>query len=208
MSYYYTYYIGVQKKDDNLIYPLGPYNFYGDMTPAFTVSRSFSSDLHEKFSRILKAVASDDLKKEFPYEGWEENDEKYCSLKMLRVAALPAPNFIKSGYVLVDDVKKYENGDYDDLSELFQEVISPTVYANMLSNELLLGKKTEYVPLNEEGDEIAELSQSVGEYMFYSFPDYNSEEYESFIIKNFVTSMSLSDKVAVDDKLVILLAEG
>jgi len=209
MSYYYTYYIGYYKKADGLIHPLGPYNVFNEMVPAFSVSQSFSSDLHDNFHKIFKAAASDELKKEFPYEGWDEEGE-YSSLKMLAVSALPHTGFIKSGYVLIEDVKKYENGDYDSIDELFQEWISPTVYASMLSNELLLGKQTELVFYDEEGNsqEEEEVSHSAGEYMFYSFPDYYCEEYESFILNQFVKSMSLSDKISAEDELVILLVEG
>lgn len=208
MSYYYTYYIGYYKKADGLIYPLGPYNVFNEMVPAFSVSQSFSSNLHDNFHKIFKAAASDELKKEFPYEGWDEEGE-YSSLKMLAASALPHTGFIKNAYVLIEDVKKYENGDYDSMDELFQEHLSPTVYASMLSNELLLGKQTELVFYDEEGNqEEEEISHSAGEYMFYSFPDYYCEEYESFILNQFAKSMNLSDKISAEDELVILLVEG
>lgn len=208
MSYYYTYYIGYYKKADGLIYPLGPYNAFNEMVPAFSISSSFSSELYRRFHKILKATASDELKKEFPYD-WDEEGE-YSSLKMLAVSALPHTGFIKNAYVLIEDVKKYENGDYDSLDELFQEHISPNVYASMLSNEMLLGRQTELVFYDEEGNsqEEEEISHSAGEYMFYSFPDYYCEEYESFILNQFVKSMSLSDKISTEDELVILLVEG
>lgn len=204
MSYCYTYYIGYLA-DDGKVYPLGPYNYFGDLCPILSRSGSFASDLYESFKRIEKSAASDKLKAEFPYEFETENDSKYTSIKMFEVDKLPTDSFVKSGYFLIEDVKRYENGDWFANDGLFDESITPAVYANMLKNELILGAKLEVIDLFNEDEEEEPIPQyTAGDYMYYAFPDFYSREYEAHLLRSAAESFEMKGT----EKLVILLVEG
>ena len=216
MSYYYTYYLGYEDKDGK-VYPLGPYDYYKHLCPVICRSRSFASKLYNRFSAIEKDKASEELKKEFPYEFEDEDkDSKFCSIKKIDLENLPKKSFIKKGYYLIQDVKRYENYlESDDVNAelpdgLFFETITPTVYANMLTSELLLNQGQQIISVvgdKEEGEEepeYVEPQHSAGDYMFYAFPDVSSEEYEAYILKEAAMSFDRYD----GKKIVVLLIEG
>lgn len=168
--------------------------------------------MNKKFSYIKLDAASEELKNEFEFEDW---NEKRCSLKILEADRMPSNDFIKKGYFLIEDVKKYENDPniiLDEEENVFEDYLTPTVYANMLNNEILLGQSggVEFLNLfdDEENDEEElEIKHSVGEYMFYIYPDYYCEEYESFVIKQAIKNFELQLESS-DDKIVVLLIEG
>ncbi|MBR2555070.1 MAG: hypothetical protein IKE94_09445 [Aeriscardovia sp.] len=174
MSYYYDYYIGY--KYNGKIYPWGVYDAKGRIHPAVSKSRSFASDLHERFSYVKEEEFSDELRKEFEYEYWDSDKRYMPEVKWLSINQLPSTDYIKRGYCLISDVKAYEED--RDWFEGFYDVISPNVYAALLDKELKFGKNQ---PQKDcEGEEYTEPNAS--DYMFYAYPDYKSEEYESFLI--------------------------
>lgn len=198
MSYYYNYYIGYER--NGKLYPLGPYNSFGDLKCAVWVSRSFASDLHDDFYQVPEDKISDELRKEFEYENW--NGEKVLQMKYFPMDEMPKGSFIKTGYFLIDDVKKYEKD--HDAWDLFYEHLSPAMYAAMLQNELTLGKPQ---PKKDcEGYEIEVYSAS--DYMYYAYPDYCSREYESFVIKEVGEMLYSYSHFENGEKLVVLETEG
>ena len=130
MGYYYDYYLGYQK--DGKIYPWGPYTAAGKIKPVFYRSRSFASDLHERFRPVAEDEISDELRADFEYEDWQ--GDKRIDVKVLPAGELPGGSFIKTGYFLIDEVKSYEAGDgwWDD----FTTPLSPQIYAALLDKEL------------------------------------------------------------------------
>ena len=203
MSTCYTYYIGYWDKDGK-IYPLGPYNYFKNLCPILSRSSSFTSDLYKDFRYIERSAASDKLKEEFPYE-FENNNDKYISMKMLEVDNLPDDYFIKNGYFLIEDVKRYERGNWEIGDGLFEESVSPIVYVNMLNNELLLGTQLGVIDLFSEEEEEPAPQHTARDYMYYAFPDFYSKEYESYLLKNAAESFEMQD---INKKLVILLVIG
>ena len=174
MSYYYTYYIGY--KLNNKIYPLGPYSATGKMKPVVEKSRSYASDLHEDFNYVSDAMISDELRKEFEYEDYEEK-KVMPKLKYLPISEMTSRSFIDTGYFLIDDVSRYEEtGDYEDLK---YNRISPTVYAAMAANEKSFGAPEKKYDI--EGEELE--VHSARDYMFYAYPNYFSKEYEADVIR-------------------------
>lgn len=173
MSYYYNYYLGYKK--NNKIYPLGPYDFDGNFIPVISKSRTYASDLHQIFDNLFEYEISDELRKEFKYE----NYEKITSIKYLNVKDLPTESYITQGYFLIKDVEAYnKNMNF----EGFYDIISPEIYAVKLQHEILFGKNQ---PIkNDEGYEYIEPNAS--DYMYYMYPDYDSKEYESFLLKTYL----------------------
>lgn len=175
MSYYYNYYVGY--KQDGKIYPWGPYDAKGNLHPVVCKSRSFASDLHESFYTVAEKEISDELRKEFEWTDW--NNEKHIDVKFLPVKELPETDFIEKGYFLISDVKIYEDEENPYFVEdIFCDRISPQVYTALLDKQLKFGENKP--KKNDEGNEYTEHNAS--DYMWYAYPDFNSKEYEAFMI--------------------------
>lgn len=152
------------------------YDAEGRIHPVVCKSRSFASDLHERFYRVKEEEISAELRAEFEYEFWDSEEKHMPDVKWLAINKLPSTDYIKKGYCLINDVKAYEEDRC--WFEGFYDVISPHIYAALLDKELKFGKNQ---PQKDcEGNEYTEPNAS--DYMFYAYPDYKSEEYESFLI--------------------------
>ena len=193
MSYYYTYYAGYML--DGKIYPLGPYDCDGKLRPIVEKSRSFASNLHDYFYCVRDEQISDELRKDFEYEGW--SGEKRVDVRYLPISNLPKGSFVKRGYFLISDVRQYERDDCD--FDGFFDMLPPQVYAAKLQNELLLGKNQ---PKEDEEDEDFS-GRSASNYMYYAYPDYNSREYEAHMIREAVEN--LKDYRYPDDRVFVAL---
>lgn len=202
MSYYYNYYIGY-KSPDGLIHPMGAYDNEGNIHPALSKSRSFASELHERFSSVPDEAVSDDLRKVFTYENW--NGESVLQrLEFCELSDLPAGQFIKYGYYLIDDVQTYL--ETEDSYDIFYDHLDPLIYEAMKTNEILFGKPDP--KFDDEGGEFP--NYTAGDYMFFAYPDWNSEECEAFLLRNIanIYDLALYDGEHEGCKLVILKTEG
>ena len=65
MSWYVDYYVGYKTKEGK-IYPLGHFDCFGNLRPVLTKSRSFASNLWERFQRVTLVETTEELKKHFP----------------------------------------------------------------------------------------------------------------------------------------------
>lgn len=199
MSYYYNYYIGYKK--DNKIYPLGPYDCNGNLKPVISKSSSYASDLHKYFHDIEEQEASNPLKFEFEFTGC--NNEKILNVQYLLENELPSKDFIKKGYFLIDDIKYLSHfTDYIYDFEGFYNMITPEVYAAKLQHEITFGKN-----LPKKDIEDYEYSEpNASDYMYYAYPDFNSKEYESYMLSESIEMLrNYSDN---DIQYVILKTEG
>lgn len=195
MSYYYNYYLGY--KYGGKMYVLGPFDNNGNLCSILVKSRSYASKLYEKFRKISDDEISDDIRKHFEYRD-DYTGKNIVDLKVLEVDKLPSGEFVKRGYVLIDDVKAYENGDDD----VFYNVLSPTVYAAKADNERMFGKNEERT--DEYGGKYHEPNAS--EYMYYAWVDRNSVEYESFIIADYYNTLVGYSEDGIE--YFVLLSEG
>lgn len=191
MSYYYNYYIGYKK--DNKIYPFAPYDVNGKLYSFISDSRSFASDLYEDFYRVEEEQISDELRKFFSYKNYK--NEEVVEVKYLPVKDLPKGSFIKTGYFLIDEVARYERTEETDE---FSTPLTPQIYAAKLLNEVMLGKKK-----NEDKDE---EEHNASEYMYYAYPDYNSKEYDAFLLRSVAGNFDFG--IPDGAELVILEDEG
>ena len=199
MSYYYNYYIGYEK--DGKLYPLGPYDQSGRLHDALSKSRSFASDLHDKFYRVSDDMISEELRKDFSYETYDHKTEMR-QLKYLPVDNLPTDKLESEGYCLIEGIKRYEEeGDIDDL---LYDMLTPQEYIRKMENELKFGRPER--KFDEEGGEFE--IHSCDEYSYYRFIDYNSPSYESFILQLFVNVYEYTSAVPDGATIVILETEG
>lgn len=197
MSYYYSYYVGYEK--DGQIYPFGPYNSFGKLSPVIEDSRSFASDLHEDFYPVPENKISNELRKEFEYKDWSGNPA--IDVKYLPVSSLPKGSFIKSGYFLIEDVKRYEEEGHPINFDGFYQKLDPVIYAAKLQNEITFG-----TPVCSN-----EYEYTASDYMFYSYIDYMCEEYDAYKLREMVRILKSSEydpDVPRDIKYVILETEG
>lgn len=201
MSYYYNYFLGYQRNDDGLIYPLGPYDMNGNLHNVFDRSRSFASDLHERFSLIPEEKYSEALKKEFEYIDYT-GEKCLGNVRYLPLNELPDSNYIRKGYFLIDDIVKYEQG--ESVWELFYDYIPTDVYAQRLQNEITFGEPKPVVDCDGYEIEV----HSCRDYVFYAYPDYSSEEYEASLLRNAVESYEYGIEELNNAKIVILETEG
>jgi len=178
MSYYYQYYLGIKDKEG--IKPFGPYDCNGKLYPIIERSRSFASDLHDDFYVISDNLKTEKLIKELGYE--DCNGNIVAEVKYLPFNELPNGDYIKSGYFLIEDVKSWEKDKYND--DLFYNMISPDVYAELLRNELTFGKNVFDGEVEDESEK-EELSKGLNasDYMRFAAPDYSSKEYEAELIR-------------------------
>ena len=198
MSYYYNYYLGYIDKIDGLFYPLGPYDNNGKLQCVFYRSRSFASDLHEDFYRIQSDKYSKQLKEEFSYKDYDGTIH-YEEVAYLSKTELPSFDYIKSGYFLIDDVKRYiENNKrlYD--LDIFYDYLEPELFAAKQINELSTG----IPPVKYDCEGYPLEQHSCSEYMYYAYPDYHSKEYESFLLR---TACEMYDDYDFKDKEIIIL---
>lgn len=199
MSTYYTYYTGYSL--DGKIYPLGPYNCFGSIRPVLSKSSSFASRLHDEFGQIKEDQVSDELRKAFEYKTFN-GEMKMPTLYSLPIDELPVDSYIKTGYFLIDDVKQYEED--GDTWDIFYEKVAPTVYAAMVQHELMFGKPKEEKDC--EGNPYTPHAAS--DYMYYAYPDYNSEEYEAEIIRAEAYRLKGYNELPEGAKLVAILHIG
>lgn len=195
MSYYYNYTLGY-KGEDGLVYPLGPYDNDGKLKNIISRSASFASDLHEDFMCMPDDMVSDDLRQLFEYTDW--NDEKRFDVKYLPLSELPSGSYIQKGYFLINDVQLYEKR--GDAWDLFCDNLSPDVYAAKAANEARFGPPQKQT--DEEGYNVT--PEPASSYMYYAFPDYDSKEFEAFVIRNVAGILDPYER----KEIIVLETEG
>ena len=208
MSWYVRYYLGYKTKEGK-IYPLYPFDCFGKLRPIVEKSRSFASDLWERFDRVRIEETTEELRKHFPdgsHYVWdyEENGEKYeeeppwCF--WLDADDLPSGDFIKRGYFLQDSIARYE----EDGDVSFYNMLTPAEYARKMEAELKFG-----VPKPKKDAEGYEyMVHSCGEYSYYAYPDYDSAEYEAHLIRQAIWGMEYSPDLAEGSRIVVLQTNG
>ena len=196
MSWYYSYYCGYRNLATNKIYPLGPFDVFGNLNPIFSRSRSFASDLHEDFCTVREGDYTDSLKKSFNIE-----DDANYDIWWLPLSDLPDGDPVKRGYFLVDDIKYYEDGGsvYDDI---FYDKLTPTEYINKMQNEMQFG----YHP--EKDEEGGIIGHSCQDYMYYAYLDKSSQDYEAELIRNAFDSYDKYDFKKRNYQFVVLMTQG
>ena len=194
MSYYYNYYLGYQREDGK-IYPIGPFDDNSKTISVCWNSRSFASDLHERFDMLPADKCSQQLKEAFAFEAYD-GTSRFSDLKFLPVNKLPSTDYIRTGYFLVSDVERYLNGNSWE-EDLFDESLSPIAYAGLIQQ----GPDT---PVEIFGE-----TYKASDFMFFAYPNrYRSEEWESFQIWQAVRMLCDHDYKLKEDQFVVLETEG
>lgn len=209
MSYYYTYYLAYKTKDDK-IYPLGPFDYKGKYRYVLSISRSFASDIHDEFWPIKKEMITDELVNAMMthYDLSEHEDAKdvifggYSINKWMALKDLPIGSYIKNGYFLMDDIKRYEES--DDTWDIFYDKLTPTEYAMRLESEMKFGPPKPKKDI--DGYDIT--PHSVADYAYYAYPDYACAEYEASVLRKVADMLNEYNDIPDDAEVVVLDMEG
>lgn len=165
MSTYYNFYIGYKVKEDDKFHLYGPYDKFRNIQPCFTKSRSWISDLYHEFSKMNIDDMDDEIKEKFTYPNTYKEGEICADFHYLKICDLPSTNYIKHGYVRMDEAIEYlEDGD-----PYFSTLYSPDEYSVMLATAIRKNNTSEI-------DELKDM-------VFLSYATTNSQEYESFLIQ-------------------------
>lgn len=206
MSWYVSYYLGYKTKEGK-IYPLYPFDSFGHLRPIVEKSRSFASDLWEMFDRVTLEETTEELNKQFLSgdiyafhhdEGKEE--PPWCF--WLDPDELPVGSFIKKGYFLQDDISAYER--HDNSWDGFYHMLTVDEYLRKMESEIKFGKQAPKKDI--EGNECE--CYSCGDYAYYAYPDYDSKEYEAFMIREAIDAVSYASDLPEGCKIIILQTNG
>ena len=172
MSTYYSFYIGYQTPDKKL-HGYGPYDYKGRLCPVLEKSRSFISDLPYEFWNADIDMLDEGLTKKFVYTP-QGKESATTSLKYLPISDLPSTNYIRQGYYLKEEVSNHIAHLDEDF--YFSEFYSVEEYAALAASAI-----SNFNGINKE--EIEDLQR----FCFYCYPDYNSCEFESFMLRHAVS---------------------
>lgn len=201
MSYYYNYYLGFRDQNQ-MIYPLGPYDCDGKLHSLITESRSFASDLHEDFYCVQEKTITPELRKAFEYVDW--NGETVMEkVRYLPANQLPSSNYIKRGYFLLSDIEAYQNNGGDEY-DLFYEHMTPEVYLMRMQAELTFGKSQPETDL--EGNPIKNCT--CADYGYFAYPDHFCKEYDAHRLRVLMDAYEFCACLKDNKEIVILETEG
>ena len=185
MSTYYLFYLGYTTNEDDKVHLFGPFDKFGKKHPMVVRSRSFIYEMDKEFAPLNEENMGDDVKEAFGYKMPYEDKVRY-GLHYLKANELPDPNYIRSGYFLLDEVIA-ATGEDDPYETYFTEWYSPTEYSMRLSNAVM----------KDDKDEIARLK----EFVFFSYPDYCSKDYISSLIYQYISWNGPFDRYSIESTL-------
>lgn len=195
MSTYYTYYLAYEHEEK--IYPLGPYDCFRSLKPIFSRSSSFASDLHDEFWHLPDNMMSEELKKEFQHKNFK--GDLVSNVYYRPICELPDGDYIKKGYFLMEDVKKYEE-DGDDW-DLFYDTVTPTVYAAMVQQEKMFGAPKE----KKDCEGTPYTPHAASDYMYYAYADRHCPEYEAELIRSTADMLNKYTQMPKDATIVAIM---
>lgn len=204
MSWYTSITLGYVSKTDGKIYPFGPFDKDGNLKNIIETSRSFTTDLKDFFEVPNAEVVSQKLVDALDIKV-EDGENLSQALREYYVGVcpldkLPSGDYMRRGYFLIEDVHAYESGEMD-AEDLFYDCMGAEEYAARAHNELVFG-------FRKEKDEFGNVvNHSMADYMYYSYPDYQSKEYEASLLHIYARTLV---KYSGDDikEIVAIKTEG
>lgn len=180
MSTYYYFYLGYRTLD-NKVHLLGPCDKFGKFHPMLERSRSFIGNVPYNFYHIDESEMDDEVKIKFGYESY--NKTISYNISYLPTNELPSTDFIKSGYFNVDEVLKNLN----ESEKYFEEYYNFNEYSLKLQSAVI----------SNDTEEINRLKK----FIFYSYPDYSSDEYVYFLLNQYISFYGPFNEYTIKDIL-------
>lgn len=207
MSYYYNYFLGTYNSKTDKYDLAGPFDKGGKYITLLSKSSSFASDLHDDMYSLPEGKMSDEMQKALTYKDYHGND-KVASVKAILFTDLPfVDSPVKTGFVLKKDVFVYKRNEEPGYTfdESAQIILTPEQYSALaLDPEYGI----ELQLYDEDGDETHKYYAR--DFMFYSWVNPQSKEYEIWLLKEMAYSMDYDYefRLGKGKKLVLLETEG
>lgn len=193
MSIYYSFYIGYISKD-GAFHAFGPYDSQNNLRPCLEKSSSFISDIIDDFRPLQIGYMDTYLQTHFV--------DNTCGcpgsrLHYLCACDLPSTDFIVEGYFPVNELREILSEDPSDREFCFSESYTESEYGILLSTAVK----------HDDTKEIERLKK----FTYYCYPDYSSKEYDSFVIKQYLSYQGPFNKLHIEetvedlDEIVILM---
>ena len=135
MSWYISFYCATRNKKTKMLYPLGPYDNKGKYYDVLCKSRT--SHIWDQNEGVIEKAKLEEVSEELrtalrpeTYENYftEEEYGRYGGwIYILPYHELGASNYIKKGYVLLEDLERSE--DENSWFDGFSDVLTPVTYA-------------------------------------------------------------------------------
>ena len=171
MSWYYDYYLAEKNPETGLYEPLGPFDKDGKWLCAVSRSRSFASDMHERFDALHEEQCDENLLHHLRTSWGGDIDWHYVTIAPL--SELPKGDILKRVYVRVSDIEHIEHDGYFDY---WPDEISVDEYVARKQAQLEFNCE----PLKDcEGNELT----PIWEYTYYPYISTEGEEYEAYLIR-------------------------
>lgn len=172
MSRDYYYYLAYRTKDNKII-PFDLKTLDGRYRPIYHHCSS-NDPIYEYFKDFRP---TDDIDPTFERQMIPDEDEDWVGYHSNGIAwtypeLLTDELPIKSGYFLIDDVLEYQTNKYY-TDGMFESMISPEVYAQLVSRQLEFG----YI------EEENYYSKNASDYMYFSAVDYECHDYVGYHLR-------------------------
>lgn len=212
MSYYYSYFIGAKDTETGKIRVLGPYSRDKEgklkVIPVLCKSSSFASDLYDNFRYIDESDLTAETVDAFSYTSYDGKKEM-SKLKGLLYFNLPRKEFIKTKYVLTSELMNFLGGanrDYNE-EEFFTDTLNVESYAVLAQSFLSNGSGIEEEVFDED-EGVTTRMKKPEQYTMYRYVDYNSPEFEAWLIAEAVDHGEYEFALNKSEVLIILETEG
>lgn len=200
MSIEHDYFLGLRNTETGIVSLLGPYNKKGEPLPIFT-NGSWST-YWESFRPLDEKKMNEDIKKFFKWDDSTMPEVSYTPLDI----DISAP--ITSKYVYSKTLMELKDRGADtDCSEVIEATsMSEGAYALFckayLRNPEM--RRTIYSAYSDEEN----IETTPNDYDLYSYFDFDSTEYEKWMIGEIAMNLGLAFKHSSDEEVVVLEVHG
>ena len=180
------------------------FDYTGRLHSVFSKSRSFASELHERFIPIKSAdMISDELMRVWKSEYYDgtRKEELVPYISYLPIDELRYGKVEKRGYFLIEDIEIYLKDEYSE--DIFYDYLTPELYAIKMESEQKFGPP----PPTTDCEGYVYTPHSVRDYAYFVYIDYNSEQYET---NQLLDAMDIYKFVDIPEgaERVIVLSQG
>lgn len=208
MSYYYNYFLGAYDPAKDKYDLAGPFDKKGKYITILSKSSSFASDLHDDMYCLPEGEMSESMREALTHKDYAGND-KIDSVKAIHFSDLPSIDSpIKTGFVLKKDVFEFKRCEdtYITFEDCAQIILTPEQYS-ALAVDPNYGIRLQ---LWDDTDESTHQMYYAKDFMFYSWINPQSKEYEIWLLEEMAYSMEYNYdfRLGKGKKLVLLETEG
>lgn len=207
MSYYYNYFLGAFDTKTEKFEIAGPFDKYGNTINLLSKTSLFASGLHEEMDELAEEQMEDEMKEQLSYINFQ-GEKVIDKVKYLMFSDMPCGSVVREAFVLKKDVFRYRENENEYLSfeDFAESILTPKQYS-ALATDPTCGITIEEYDMDEG---TVQKIRYAKDYMFFTWINKNSMEYESWIIQQMAYNMDYDYeyRLGKNKKLVLLETEG